>query len=580
MLTSRLFRRGLPYLLPVELAPAPVVAQGTAPSANPVLSLAVAPGAPDKLLAGTLNSPQPAGIYISQDGAVNWQNATPPGAPNISVAALSYDIRDPKIAFAADGGSGYLFRSSDGGLNWSEVEGFKALLSTNSAVGELYATLENRKAVVYAGTRFDGVFRSEDGGRSWQHLDGGLVGEARRIRSLAEFNGALYAGTHDGLYRLTPGSTVWQQVTTFADAGIIFSLLADRGTFYAGTGSFLYQSSDGDTWTRVPNSPATIYYAIVSTGRLLVLATENGLWVGSGDTWLVTNVDGQPYNGPVYAVANTPRAPRTVYAASDGDWVFRSDDEGVSFSSISAVPPLDVRAALATATPTATPTPTPTETATPTPTPTDTATAPPTATATDTPTPTNTPTATATRTPLPTPTDTPTGTYTPEPAPTFTPTETPAVESATPISIEVTLPEDVTHGVAGAARAEAIESGLRLGTEQGPTETEQAVEGTEVALLPTATPTETFTVTPAEPSPSATPTVPPASATPTATPLPTDTPAPTATPTATPAPTREPIDIIAEVNDRLPVVFLGLTAILAVVVVAAGVSILRGPRDI
>ena len=61
----------------------------------------------------------------------------------------------------------------------------------------------------------------------------------------------------------------------------------------------------------------------------------------------------------VYALANTPRAPRTIYAGAADAWVLRSEDEGLTFAGAGALPPLDVAAALATATPTFTPTPTP-----------------------------------------------------------------------------------------------------------------------------------------------------------------------------------------------------------------------------
>jgi len=41
-----------------------------------------------------------------------------------------------------------------------------------------------------------------------------------------------------------------------------------------------------------------------------------------------------------------------------------------------------------------------------------------------------------------------------------------------------------------------------------------------------------------------------------------------------------PIDLAAEVSARLPVLFMGAIALLGAVVLVAGVSILRGPRDI
>ena len=415
-----------------------VAAQAEAPTANPVLSVAVAPGAPDRVLAGTLNSPKPAGIYRTQDGGVTWQNTTPDMPPNISIAALVFDPRDARTAFAADGGAGLLFRSTDDGATWSQIPGASALLSPNSAIGELFAAVEGNQTVLYAGTRFDGVLRSPDRGETWAQLDDGLVGEARRIRELINYEGDLYAGTHNGLYRLPAGAAVWEQVATFPDTGIVFSLLADGNRLYAGTTSALYVSEDGVTWARVPNTPTTVYYDLAATGRLIALATESGLWVGSGETWQQANVDGAPSTGEINALANTPKAPRTLYAGTSADWVLRSDDEGFNYTRIGALPPLDVRAALATATPTFTPSPTPTLTSTPTATPTETATATPTATPTDTATPTETPTPRPTRTPRPTNTPRPTATSTQSP----TSTPGPSAEPATP-------PPPEPHGHSG-----------------------------------------------------------------------------------------------------------------------------------
>lgn len=584
-------------ILAVAFMPAWVLAQGVAPTDNPVLSLAVAPNAPNEVLAGTLNSPRPAGVYRTADGGVTWNNTTPDLAPNISITALAFDARNARAVYAADGGSGLIFRSSDGGATWAELPGFRDLISANSAVGELYAVIERGQPVLYAGTRFDGVFRTADGGATWQQLDVGLVGEARRIRALASYDDALYAGTHAGLYRLPAGATVWEEVTGFDNTDIVFSLQAAADALYAGTGSFLYASSDGDAWARVPNSPSTVYYALADTGRLLILATENGLWSGSGDAWQLATVNGAPYSAPVYALANTPRAPRTVYAGTVDAWVLRSEDEGQTFVTVDALAPLDVRAALATATPTFTPTPTPTNTATPTNTPTETPT--PTVTPTFTPSPTPTDTATPTPTRTPRPSATPTATRTPTPAPTTTPvsldleptatqtaTETPVVTASSPISIEVALPETDAR-----ARARGQSAGDRLtealqGAGQDATATvaattasseagEAAATPGAIVLLPTATPAVVATATAVPPTATVAPTE-TATPQPSATPTITNTPEPTSTATPTPV----PIDLAAEVGARLPVLFMGTIALLGAVVLVAGVSILRGPRDI
>ena len=582
------------FVLGVLLLPSWVLAQaGVAPSPNSVLSLAVAPGAPDKVLAGTLNSPQPPGIYRSTDGGLSWLTVNTGLLQNISVAALAFDPQNASLALAADGGVGHLFRSRNGGDFWEEIVAFKALLSATSAVGELYATVENNKSVFYAGTRFDGVFRSDSGGDNWQKLSDGLVGEALRIREFATYSNTLYVGTHAGLYRLPVGATTWTQVATFPDFGILFSLIVQDKTLYIGTGSGLYSSNDGDNWVKVPNFPATAVNDLVSTGRLIVAATDAGVWNGIGDVWQPSTLNGVPYAGSAFSLANTPKAARTIYAGTETDWVLRSDDEGVTFNAVAALPPLDVKAALATPTPTFTPTPTPTDTATPTSTPTETPTATPTNTATETPVPTDTPLPTAT----PIPTNTATATPLPTDPPILAATATPSVilaatsvasapiTNSSPLSMTIALPTVV------------VATPIPLDTN----DSEPESEATAVALAdfqnsgviimnmpaaqtvtPTATPQTPATPTvPSTPTPTAPPeddSTPTATATPTVTPTPTSTatPADTPTPTVTPV----PIDIAEAIYSSLPPVFVGASVLLVVVIFAAGIAVVRGPRDI
>lgn len=554
------------------LKPQWMTAQGVAPTANPVLSLAVAPLAPNEVLAGVLNSPRPAGIYRSEDGGIGWVNTTPDLPPNISITSLVYDPRNRRLAYASDGGAGFIFRSLDGGATWSEIPGFRNLLSANSAVGVLYMAVENNRSVLYAGTRFDGVFRSEDGGATWQQLDRGLVGEARRVRSLTFFGDALYAGTHNGLYRLPAGAAAWEAVPGTPTTGIIFSLLADGGVLYAGSGSALYVSRDGETWTQVSGLPNSVYYDLASTGRLIVAASDNGLWVGREESWSLATLDGAPYSTAVYSVANTSRAPRTVYAGGEG-WVARSDDEGVTFFSIAAMPALNVAAALATATPTPTPSPTPTFTATPT----------------NTPTETPTPTFTATPTDTPVPTDTPTPTETLAPTETLTETPTPVQTEASDATTTQPQGEAAAGATAGVdnlpsserdASRRAIDALMRVVrpvslTPEAASDIE-ASAGSAAIVLPTATPVASPTATPTATLPSEEPSSVGAATMEATAPM-----APTPLPTpATPEAAVMSIDVIAELNARLPAILMGAIVVFGLVVLAAGVSILRGPRDI
>ena len=583
---NRLLIYSLPILLLFTLLLLPhwALAQDGAPSRNAVISIAVMPGKPDKVLAGTLNAPDPPTIFYSLTAGVRWSEADGGLPENLSVAGLAYDPQDKDLVLAGDGGFGLLFRSLDGGRSWDELTSIRELLSENSAVGELYATIEDETTVFYASTRWDGVFRSANGGILWQKLDVGLVGDARRVRETVALDGTVYAGTHAGLYRLPEGAISWQVVDGVPQDTIVYSLTTQGDTLYAGTAQGLYISEDSINWSRVPNFPNTVVYDIVSTGSRIVAATEIGLWAGSGDLWEQSLAGGLPYEGVVYAAANIPKAPRTIYVGTKTDWVLRSDDEGRNFYFANTMPLLNVRDALATATPTHTPTPTPTETATPTATPTDTPT--PTETPTFTPTATETPTNTPTETPIPT--ETPTETATPSPTettfPTFTPTATtervPEIEvGATSPVVELTLPTGsitLTFDLPISATATSLfqPGGIDIALGGGATPV-----ATTNASIPTLSPTQTPIPPAATPTPTNMPTE-----TSTATPSPTETETPepttTATPTLTPTPTATPIDIAKEVYQNLPPIFVGMSALLILLIISAGVSIARGPRDI
>lgn len=434
---------------------------GAPPTRNWAISLAIAPGAPDRVLTGVLNAPDPPTVFRTGDGAVSWAPAVAGLPANISVSGVAFDPQNPNVVLAADGVAGLLFRSDDGGANWTELQGARALLSETSAVGELYAAVERGVTTWYASTRFDGVFRSQDTGNTWVRLDAGLVGEARRVREVVIWRDTLFAGTHDGVYIYDPPSAAWVRSSGFPGLLIVFSLTTVGDVLYAGSGEGILYSSDAQTWARAGAFPATIVYDMVQAGDVVVAATDIGIFTGIGDTWQQATLNGAPYAGVSYAVDNTPRAPRTIYVGTEVDWVLRSDDQGRTFYAVAGMPPLDVVAALATPTPTATPTPLPTDTPTATPTATFTPTPTETATPTNTPLPTDTPTIT------PTPTETPTATITPLPTNTLTAAE-------------------------------------------------------KLALIPTATPTPTNTATPTNtPTPTITPT---ATATPTATETPTITP--------------------------------------------------------
>ncbi|MEO8447187.1 MAG: T9SS type A sorting domain-containing protein, partial [bacterium] len=95
-------------------------------------------------------------------------------------------------------------RSTDNGSNWT----FQGL--PGSRVIDVFTYQDN----VFAGTNYDGVFRSTDGGTSWLQVNGGLAN--RTVTALlVNQAGFVFAGTFgNGVFKSTATVTDVENVTT------------------------------------------------------------------------------------------------------------------------------------------------------------------------------------------------------------------------------------------------------------------------------------------------------------------------------------------------------------------------------
>jgi hypothetical protein len=147
---------------------------------------------------------------------------------------------------------------------------------------------------------------------------------------------------------------------------------------------------------------------------------------------------------------------------------------------------------------------------------------------------------------------------------------TPTVTPTTPLTLSVALPTPVVVTGTQAADSPFSEFFKPLPSQ---------VITIAVPTIAVATPM--VASKPTE-EPAVPPTDPPATATVAATAAPTD--SPTATllpvPTTTPTITPTPIDVAAVIYTNLPPVFVGASILLLGVITMAGISIIRGPRDI
>ncbi len=235
--------------------------------------------------------------------------------------------------------AGGVWKSEDGGTYWENIS--DGQLKT-AAVGAI-AVSEADPNVIYIGmgegtirgdvSWGDGVYKSTDGGRHWRHC------------GLADTH-------HIGTIRIHPQNP---DVVYVAALGHAFGPNEERGVFRSSNG--------GHTWDKVlyvsdkagaidisldPTNPRILYAAIYETYRnfwtLSSGGPDSGLWKSTdgGDHWVdITENQGLPtgIKGKI-GVAISPARPARLWAIieAEGDQagVYRSDDDGASWTQISA----------------------------------------------------------------------------------------------------------------------------------------------------------------------------------------------------------------------------------------------------
>jgi len=218
-------------------------------------------------------------VYLSTDAGDHWQ-ASSDALGSGSVFSLAADPAQPMTLLA--GGTGGIWRSSDGGVHWRLVHStsgsdVSALAWSSTAPGTIYAGL-----VPGPGQ----ILQSRDGGSTWRDIAAGLDGPEGIMTIVGPQQGrsTVLVGTMGHrIWRLEGGTRAWR----FSGSGLPAgqhgaSLLLTDGAQYAGTmGAGVYTSQDGQHWA--PYGPSLIGNAatvltLVMYGDSLLAGTADGIY--------------------------------------------------------------------------------------------------------------------------------------------------------------------------------------------------------------------------------------------------------------------------------------------------------------
>jgi len=249
------------------------------------------------------------GLFVSRDGADNWERVSGP-LEGRQIWCLTRDPRRPDVLFAGTCPAG-LFRSEDGGATWRELDAGMPERCVGGAPLTPRVTcvhVDPGDGAVFAGVEIGGARRSRDDGCTWDALSEGL--SSQDIHGLASVweggRRVLLATTNNDVNRSDDDGDTWEPLGVggafpwpYARWCAVPPLRPDTVWVGAGNGppgdqGALFATSDGGrTWERlalprVANStiwtgafhPAEPRWACVASVSGQVYITADG-----GATW-------------------------------------------------------------------------------------------------------------------------------------------------------------------------------------------------------------------------------------------------------------------------------------------------------
>ena len=280
------------------------VARSAGLPAEPVYSLALAPGRQGRIYAGTLS-----GVYGSEDDGASWRQLTGAEADIQKVTSLVVDPSRPDTVIAGTWRRAY--RSDDGGHTWTGI--FEGMVLDTEIFS--FTPVPEHPGEIWASS-CGWVYQTVDHGDHWVRFKD--FEERRTLRFAVAPDGRLLAGTVSGVFVSADGGKSWRRLSDPALSVTAIALHPARpdriliGTEGSGIwistngGADFFRSSRGMTATRVGAlalAGEDVLVAVNHAGPLsgVYVSRDRGRTFTADFSPLPTVLDLAVYAGHVYA---------------------------------------------------------------------------------------------------------------------------------------------------------------------------------------------------------------------------------------------------------------------------------------